>query len=66
MICLTNGMERVDGMTFDELKALLREWYEAGMAVNLGSMAGVDEWMDANFRLKTYARTLCEGAEVTE
>ena len=55
-------------MTFEELKALLREWYEVGMAVNLGSMAGVDEWMDANFRLKTYARTLCESwkAEVTE
>ena len=53
-------------MTHEELKALLREWYEAGKSVNLGSMAGVDEWMDANYRLKEYARTLYEGAEVTE
>ena len=55
-------------MTHDELKALLREWYEAGKSVNLGSMAGVDEFMDVQFRLKTYARTLYEGgkAEVTE
>ena len=56
-------------MTFDELKALLREWYEAGKSVNLGSMEGVDEWMNvwtANYRLKEYARTLYEGGEVTE
>jgi hypothetical protein len=59
-------MGRMVGMTFDELKALLREWYEAGKSVNLGSMAGVDEFMDVQFRLKTYARTLYEGAEVTE
>ena len=44
-------------MTHDELKALLREWYEAGKSVNLGSMAGVDEFMDVQFRLKTYTRT---------
>ena len=55
-------------MTFEELKALLREWYEAGKAVNLGSMASIDEFMDVQFKLKAYARTLCEGgeAEVTE
>ncbi len=53
-------------MTFDELKALLREWYILGKEVNLGSMAGVDAWMDANYRLQEYARTLYEGAEVTE
>ena len=62
-------------MSFDELKALLVEWYEAGRAVNLGSMEGVDAFMDANFRLTTYAKTLYESgkaedviktAEVTE
>lgn len=53
-------------MTFDELKSLLREWYETGNSVNLGSMAGVDAWMDANYRLQKYARTLYEGGEVTE
>ena len=51
-------------MTFEELKALLREWYEAGKPVNLGSMAGVDAWMDVNYRLKECARTLYEGGEV--
>lgn len=55
-------------MTHDELKALLREWYEAGKSVNLGNMSSIDEFMDVQFRLKTYARTLCERwkAEVTE
>ena len=55
-------------MTFDELKSLLREWYEGGKSVNSRSMEGVDEWMDANYRLKEYARTLYEGgkADVTE
>jgi len=63
-------------MTFEELKALLCEWYILGKEVNFGSMAGVDAWMDANYRLKEYARTLYEGrgepddvektAEVTE
>jgi hypothetical protein len=55
-------------MTFEELQALLAEWYEAGRAVNLGSMAGVDDFMDVQFRLREYARTLYESgkAEVTE
>ena len=55
-------------MTFEELKSLLREWYILGKEINFGSMAGVDAWMDVNYRLKEYARTLCEGgkAEVTE
>ena len=54
-------------MTHDELKALLREWYILGKEINFGSMAGVDAWMDANYRLKEYARTLHESgkAEVT-
>ena len=53
-------------MTFEELKQLLSEWYEAGKPVNLGSMAGVVAFMDVQFRLKEYARTLCEGVEVKE
>jgi hypothetical protein len=55
-------------MTFEELKSLLREWNILGKEINFGSMAGVDAWMDANYRLKEYARTLCDGgkAEVTE
>ena len=53
-------------MTFDELKVLLREWYILGKEINFGSMAGVDAFMDVQFRLKTYARTLYEGGEVTE
>ena len=51
-------------MTFEELKAVVVEWYEAGKSVNLGSMAGVDAFMDVQFRLKEYARTLYEGGEV--
>jgi hypothetical protein len=54
-------------MTHEELKALLREWYILGKEVNFGSMGGVAEWMDVNYRLKEYARTLYDGkAEVTE
>ena len=55
-------------MTFDELKALLREWYILGKEINFGSMGGVDSWMDANYRLQEYARTLHESGEteVTE
>jgi len=53
-------------MTFEELKTLLREWYILGKEINFGSMAGVDAWMDVNYRLKEYARTLYEDAEVTE
>ena len=50
-------------MTFEELKSLLREWYILGKEINFGSMAGVDAWMDVNYRLKEYARTLYEGGK---
>lgn len=53
-------------MTFDELKALLVDWYEAGRAVNLGSMRGVDEFMDVQYTLREYARTLYDGRGETE
>jgi hypothetical protein len=55
------------GMTFDELKSLLREWYEAGREWQVNGPA-FEAYLDATKKLKTYARTLCEGgkAEVTE
>ena len=55
-------------MTHGELKALLRGWYEAGTGNNMCSMAGVSAFMDVQYRLQEYARTLCEGgkAEATE
>lgn len=55
-----------DGMMFDELKTLLREWYEAEKSVNLGSMVVVDAYADANYRLKEYDWTLYEGGKATE
>ena len=54
-------------MTHDELKALLREWYEAGREWQVNGPA-FEAYLDATKKLKTYARTLCEGGktEVTE
>ena len=53
-------------MTHNELKALLREWYEKRKSADRGGMASVIKWMEVDYRLKAYARTLCEGGKVTE
>ena len=55
-------------MTHDELKALLREWYEAGREIDLKNPDSLERFYDVQLGLMEYARTLCEGgkAEVTE
>lgn len=58
---------KVAGMTHDELKALLAEWYEAGRNWEYGREL-LEPYMDVTQRLREYARTLYESgkAEVTE
>jgi len=55
-------------MTFEELKALLREWYEAGREIDLKNPDSLERFYEVQLGLMEYARTLCEGrkAEVTE
>ena len=55
-------------MTFDELKAVVVEWYEAGRVIDLKNPDSLERFYEVQLGLMEYARTLCEGrkAEVTE